>query len=169
VYAYKNQQINIKKQMDKTIQSIVAQWSNVISEHRDWSNLISAIVICIIGVIVLVISALTNLVTGNLAICTFVGGAVLMCIGFWLAMSHGSELRYTPTNSKITVKQKYINRSEWAKYAKAVNGEEPHFDGDGQLLLNTLSSADGKFSVCMVSQFIDFDYKVIYGPCEVKR
>ncbi len=153
--------------MDKHIQNIVLQWNNVISECRDWSNMIIAIALFVIGTTTAIVSILSNTLTGNIAVCCFALGAVLMCIGFGIAITKGSELRYKPTNSKIKVGQRFVKRRDWNRVAaEFVDAQSVILDGDGELRIDTLKSDDGKFNVYMVSQFVDFDYKVIYGPIE---
>jgi hypothetical protein len=72
---------------------------------------------------------------------------------------------YTPTGSRIRHNKRYVNRNEWSKVASEF-GLEPSlpFVGNGELMLDTLTSDDGKFNVYMVSQFVEFEYKVIFGP-----
>ncbi len=153
--------------MDNNIKNVVSQCSNVISNRKDASKIFLNIALSVLGVLIAVISLMSRSLSGVAALCCLAVGATIFGFGLWLIYNHSSVLCYTPTDSRIRHYKRYVNRNEWSKVASEF-GLEPSlpFVGNGELMLDTLTSDDGKFKVYMVSQFIEFEYKVIFGPAE---
>lgn len=153
--------------MDNNIKNVVSQWSNVISNRKDASKIFLNIALSVLGVLIAVMSLMSRSLNSITALCCLAVGATLLGVGLWLVTNHSRVLRYTPTGSRIRHNKRYVNRNEWSKVASEF-GLEPSlpFVGNGELMLDTLTSDDGKFKVYMVSQFIEFEYKVIFGPAE---
>ncbi len=153
--------------MENNIKKVVSQWSNVISNRKDASKIFLNIALSVLGVLIAVISLMSRSLNSITALCCLAVGATLLGVGLWLVTNHSSNMCYTPTGSRIRHYKRYVNRNEWSKVASEF-GMEPSlpFVGNGELMLDTLTSDDGKFKVYMVSQFIEFEYKVIFGPAE---
>ncbi|MCR5696536.1 MAG: hypothetical protein K6G73_06135 [Marinilabiliaceae bacterium] len=153
--------------MDNNIKNVVSQWSDVISNRKDASKIFLNIALSVLGVLIAVMSLMSRSLNSITALCCLAVGATIFGFGLWLIYNHSSVLCYTPTGSRIRHYKRYVNRNEWSKVASEL-GLEPSlpFVGNGELMVDTLTSDDGKFNVYMVSQFIEFEYKVIFGPAE---
>ncbi len=147
--------------MDKTIESIISPWQNDVAEVRNWNNTIFGIILIGISIAIIAFPMLDNAGT-NIIYC-LVGGITLLGIGTYLIVAHGNHLVYLPTQSAIKVQHQYINFSEWGKNKNNVDPSQPiPFDGEGMIRIDKLTSADGQFSVCAISQFVEFDYKILH-------
>ncbi|MBR6252043.1 MAG: hypothetical protein IKR17_12755 [Bacteroidales bacterium] len=151
--------------MDNNIKNVVSQWSDVISNRIDASKIFLYVALSVLGVLIAVMSLMSRSLGGAVTLCCFAVGATIIGLGLWLVTNHSRVLCYTPTGSRIRHNKRYVNRNEWSKVASEF-GLEPSlpFVGNGELMLDTLTSDDGKFNVYMVSQFVEFEYKVIFGP-----
>ena len=151
--------------MDNNIKNVVSQWSNVISNRIDASKIFLYVSLSVLGVLIAVMSLMSRSLNSITALCCLAVGATLLGVGLWLVTNHSRVLRYIPTDSRIRHNKRYVNRNEWSRVACEM-GMEPSlpFVGNGELMLDTLTSDDGKFNVYMVSQFVEFEYKVIFGP-----
>lgn len=149
--------------MDKTIESIIEPWKNDVSETRNWAIIFLAIIFFVTGITVIMISAFSSALIGANAIYCFSVGAILLCLCIILMIMRGSNLVYLPTKSPIRTQHKYVNYAEWSKEATTLGATEPiPFNGEGAIRIDTLKSDDGHFNVFAVSQFIEFDYQIIY-------
>ena len=153
--------------MDNIIKMVVSQKGNVISMRKDASKIFLNAALAVLGVVIAVMSLMSSSLNSITALCCLAVGATLLGVGLWLVTNHSSNLCYTPTDSRVRHNKRYVNRNEWSKVASEF-GLEPSipFVGGGELMIDTFTSDDGKFSAYVVSQFVEFEYKVIFGPAE---
>ncbi len=151
--------------MENNIKKAVSQLGDVISNRIDASKIFLYVALSVLGVLIAVMSLMSRSLGGAVTLCCLAVGATIIGLGLWLVTNHSRVLRYTPTGSRIRHNKRYVSRNEWSRVACEM-GMEPSlpFVGNGELMLDTLTSDDGKFNVYMVSQFVEFEYKVIFGP-----
>ncbi|MCQ2202971.1 MAG: hypothetical protein MJZ15_00865 [Bacteroidales bacterium] len=156
--------------MQYNIIDFANDYGEVIIERCNWRCVTRSLVIILIGAMLIGLPFVTDMDSDVLMMSCLVFGPILIMLGIGFAIFNSSELRYMSTNSPVRIHSSYMSPTSLDAVEKSLRtanialGTNAKLEGCGQLRIDTLTSDDQKFCLCMVFQYVPYSYKPLYGP-----
>lgn len=145
-------------------------YGEVIRSCRKWESVIFSLSFVLVGSAICVSPRLFEILNQSLIMACIIVGVSMICVGVVVALFQTTELRYLPTDSPIFVRYSYKSPRDLCKIEQMLRnanialGSPANIQGAGQLRIDTMTSADKQICMCMVFQYVPYNYLPLYGP-----
>lgn len=161
--------------MNNNILDFANQYGEKMACVCNWCCVLRTSLLIILGIVLTLIPFVFDVELQWVVMACIILGPCLVIVGAILLLYNYSELRYLPTDSIVTVNYNYVSPDKLPLVESILTssdialGSRYQIVGSGQLRIDTLSTSDHSFCMCMIFQYVPYCYAPVYGPYVIDR